>query len=296
MVGIHTHINILLILLLIILLNRGDSFRRAFSRLSEVRSIIPNSVKLMALTATATISTRYSVCQILGMSEPSVVAVTPNRSNIYYSVEKREGDIEQTFTALVNEIREKRLGVPRVIIFCRSYEDVGHIYSFMKSSLGKEAVEPVGAPDVARFRLVDMFTACTEKSVKNTIIHNFTETDSPLRVVIATVAFGMGLDSPNIRRIIHWGSPTNIEDYIQETGRAGRDGQYSSAMLYYTPINLHPLYTEDSMKRYCSNKDACRRKILLRDFDNPEDVTPPLSLCKCCDICAKFCKCESCAV
>ena len=68
--------------------------------MSEVRSIIPNSVKLMALTATATIGTRYSVCQILGMHEPSVVAVTPDSSNIHYSVEKREGDIEQILLRL----------------------------------------------------------------------------------------------------------------------------------------------------------------------------------------------------
>lgn len=68
----------------------------------------------------------------------------------------------------------------------------------MKSSLGNKAVEPIGAPDMAHFRLVDMFTACTEKNVKDTIIHNFTQTDSPLCVAIATVAFGMGLDSPNI--------------------------------------------------------------------------------------------------
>ena len=101
----------------------------------------------------------------------------------------------------------------RVIVFCRSYEDVGNIHSLMKSSLGNEAVQPIGAPDVARFRLVDFFTACTEKkNVKDTIIHNFVQTESPL---CATVAFGMGLDSPNVRRIIHWGPPADIESYMQ---------------------------------------------------------------------------------
>ena len=73
---------------------------------------------------------------------------------------KKEGDIEQTFAVLVNGIREKRLTVPLTIIFYRSYEDVDHIYSFMKCSLGKEAVEPVGAPDMAR---------CTQLAPKNVL-------------------------------------------------------------------------------------------------------------------------------
>ena len=64
-------------------------------------------MKLMVLTATATKSTRYSICQILDMTEPSIVTVTPNHSNICYSVEKKEGDIEQTFAVLVDEIQEK---------------------------------------------------------------------------------------------------------------------------------------------------------------------------------------------
>lgn len=70
-------------------------------------------------------------------------------------------------------------------MFCWSYEDVGNIYSIMESSLENKAVEPIGAPDMARFNLMDMFTACSEKNVKDTIIHNFTRTDSPLCVVIS---------------------------------------------------------------------------------------------------------------
>ena len=165
-----------------------------------MRSIIPNGVKFMALTATATKSTRYS---ILGMIEPSIVTA-PNCNNICYSIEKREGDISQSFGVLVDEIREKRLAMPSVIISYHRYEDVGNVYAFMKSSLGNEAVEPIGTPDIACFRLVDTFTACTEKNVKDNIIHNSSQTDFPLCVVMATVAFGMGLNSPNIRHIIYW--------------------------------------------------------------------------------------------
>ena len=72
---------------------RGESFRTAFSRLSEVRNIVPSSVKLMALTATATTSTRKSVCHLLGMVQPCIVALSPNRVNIHYSVHKKEATV-----------------------------------------------------------------------------------------------------------------------------------------------------------------------------------------------------------
>ena len=277
---------------------RGESFRRAFSRLSEVRSIVPSSVKLMALTATATTSTRKSVCRLLGMVQPCIVALSPNRVNIHYSVHKREATvtIEYIFSELVDELREKRLQTPRTVIFCRSYEDVGYIYSFITRSLGDKCVEPIGAPNIACFCLVDMFTSCTEQKVKDVIICNFTQKKACLRVVIATVAFGMGLDSPDIRRIIHWGAPADIESYIQETGRAGRDGEQSLAKLYYTPVNLHPWYTEESMRLYCLNNETCRRRVLLQHFDVDDEVVSPSCLCKCCDVCAKSCNCDVCAI
>ena len=148
-------------------------------------------VKVMTLTATATENTRRTVCRVLGMIQPSIVAVSPNRVNICYSVHKKNGTIEESFAPLVDELSQKRLCTPRTIVFCWSYEDVGYIYSNTTRSLGANAVDPVGAPDIARFRLVDMCTACTEKSVKDTIISNFTQRNARLRVLIATVAFGM---------------------------------------------------------------------------------------------------------
>lgn len=69
-----------------------------------------------------------------------------------------------------------------------------------------------------------MFTACTHPDVKDVILTQFRNEHSTLRVMIATIAFGMGLDCPNVRSILHWGSPPDIESYVQETGRAGRDG------------------------------------------------------------------------
>ena len=78
------------------------------------------------------------------------------------------------------------------------------LYLYFKARLGSESTEPIGVVDIARFRLVDMFTACTISSVKESILRMFCE-DSVLRIVVATVAFGMGLDCPNVRHIVHWG-------------------------------------------------------------------------------------------
>ena len=74
---------------------------------------------------------------------------------------------------------------------------------------------PIGAPDISHFRLVDMFTACTIKTVKDTILETFRDAHGNLQVVIATVAFGMGLDCPNVCRVIHWGASNDVEEYIQ---------------------------------------------------------------------------------
>ena len=88
-------------------------------------------------------------------------------------------------------------------------------------------MQPIGAPDLSRFRLLELFTACTHRSVKDTILETFSDRHGTLRVV----AFGMGLDCPNVRRIIHWGASNDIESYLQETGRAGRDEEPAEAIL-----------------------------------------------------------------
>ena len=113
-----------------------------------------------------------------------------------------------------------------------SFEMCAQIYLHFQHELGDEFCEPQDAPNLPRYRLVEMFTSVTDQAQKDCIIEKFTA-PSQLRVVVGTVAFGMGIDCPDVRQIIHIGMPDNLEAYIQETGRSGRDGKLSLATLLW---------------------------------------------------------------
>ena len=138
-----------------------------------MRSLLPNGVHLMALTATATKQTREDICRTLGMKNPVVIADSPNKPNIKYSVVRNPGTLEETFESLIEEVRKNRQLTERTIIFCRTYDSCARIYMFMKYQLRHESTEPIGAPDIGQFRLVDMFCSCTEEIVKNDILMAF---------------------------------------------------------------------------------------------------------------------------
>lgn len=273
---------------------RGEKFRRAFANLGEVRSLIAENVHLMALTATATRASRTAICRILGMTKPHIIAMSPNKNNINYSVATKSSSIEETFAPLAEEIRRLRVNVDKTIIFSCTYESVTSIYRYFKSRLGKGKTEPPGYPDVACFRILDMFTSCTHPEVKDSILESFRDPSSTLRLVIATIAFGMGLDCPNVRRIIHWGPPDSIESYLQETGRAGRDGRAASALLYFVPADISKIHVAQEMRDYCKLKEGCRRSFMLKYFDTCTNSDVNVSGCKCCDLCKLTCKCSVC--
>lgn len=105
------------------------------------------------------------------------------------------------------------------------------MYLYLKALLiGRKFTVSPDAPDLPEFRLVEMFTSITDDDQKSNIFQLFKD-NSNLLVVVATVAFGMGVDCPDIRQIIHIGPPDDITSYIQETGKAGRDGQICMATL-----------------------------------------------------------------
>ena len=117
--------------------------------------------------------------------------------------------------------------------------------------------------------------------------------DSQLRVVICTVAFGLGINSPDVRQVIHWGPPSDIEEYMQQTGRAGRDGKFACALLFVQPSDFSRI-KDHRLIQHCENTTTCRRKLLLQHYDEV-DFKKDCEGCKCCDVCAICCQCSECA-
>lgn len=260
---------------------RGDQFRKAFSILGQLRSLIPAGVCVMALTATATKQTFNIVSERLSLSNPLVVATTCNRPNIFLQVEPQQ-KLEEFSKFLSQEIIKKNLEYPKTIIFCQNYQDCSSLYLSLVECLGVNKTYPPGYPNLVDYRLLTMYTRASTPQMKQTVMSLFARKNSKLRMIIATTAFSMGIDCPDVHQIIHWGVPSSIEQYVQEIGRAGRDGLQSKAILMVRKLSRH---TEATMKQYVENSNTCRRVQLYKSFIMyQEDVS--ISRENCCNICA----------
>ena len=136
-----------------------------------------------------------------------------------------------------------------------------------------------------------MYMSCTDPEVKEKIVSAFTR-ESNLCIVIATVAFGMGINCADVRQVVHYGAPSDLESYIQETGRAGHDGLPSLAII--VGKTRAKKYTEQNMIHYVSNSTKCCRDYLFSNFDK-YSRTFSGCLCLCCDLCRKLCSCLHCS-
>ena len=221
----------------------------------------------------------------LSMPNPIVIGLSPHRENIFYSVQPYL-DVFQLRDCLLEHITQHYPDVPKVVIFCQ-LDDGSKLNKILNVKLRQHYKnDPIG------YLLVDMFNKACSIKKRTEIIESFCKQDSALRIVIASTSFGLGVDCPDIRKIIHWGPPESLDIYMQETGRAGRDGMRSDATLLYGHARQ---YVSDAMKKYGQNTSVCRRELLYKSFLFSDTYNRDgARRCLCCDICFSICECELC--
>jgi ATP-dependent DNA helicase RecQ len=251
----------------------GHNFRPEYRQLSQVRKIFPD-VPVIALTATAMPEVRRDIVQQLGLIRPHEFIGSFNRTNLHYRVIEKKNPL----VFLQHYIGQHR-------------SDAGIIYC-----MSRKETEDVAAELKKRGFKARAYHAGFSKQERDTVQDGFLKGD--VHVVCATVAFGMGIDKPDVRYVIHYDLPKTIESYYQETGRAGRDGQYSECILLYSRGDLgrvrsmlqhdsgngshirHSLNKLQEMADYCETA-SCRRRHLLRYFGEAY----PADNCGSCDTC-----------
>lgn len=252
----------------------GHDFRPEYRQLERLRTEVPD-VPVMALTATATGRVRDDIVKQLRLREPCEYVASFNRPNLAYRVVPKR----DTYAQLREFIRERAR--ESGIIYCQSRKGAEGLAT--KLADDGVAARPYHAG------LIDRERAANQEA--------FLRDDA--RVICATIAFGMGINKPNVRYVVHYDLPKNLEGYYQETGRAGRDGLPSDCLLFFTPgdaVRYERFIQEmssDEEKRIArlqlrqmvqyAECPTCRRSALLRYFGE----TYPDENCGNCDNCAE---------
>ena len=266
-------------------------FRLWYSQIQELRSLLSGNLKFAIFTATATRSTKQKILDSLEVSPDSLFLIQkdPNRDNIKYAVKyvENKSDIVDIFGPCINLLQHEGEISPRTIIFCQTRKQCALLYSVFSSKL-KDKMYAKGKK-LPKHRIVEMFHAGTPQSVKSHIIEQMALSGSHLRVLICTVAFGMGIDCKELYSVIHFGPPKNLECYLQESGRIGRDGSPSKSLILYNSFLCSAC---DSPMRLFLRTKTCRRVQISVSFPKSSENCS-VSGCKCCDNCCLSCKCGS---
>lgn len=253
----------------------GHDFRPEYSQIGQLRQHFPQ-VPFIALTATADRVTREDILQRLGLQQARVHISSFDRPNIRYTVLEKRQPMKQLLQFL--EARGLRQAAECGVIYALSRKRVEEVAEALKAEGYRAAAYHAGLPS----------------QIRDAVHQRFLRDE--IDIVVATVAFGMGIDKPNVRFVVHYDLPKNIEGYYQETGRAGRDGLESEALLLFSmqDVATAQYFVEQigneeqrrieqfklsSMVAFAESQ-TCRRNVLLNYFAEPSQKP-----CGNCDVC-----------